>query len=292
MADDKLLPVGLGSYALAWAIGVPGYAAPAHPLTHRGLIERAIELGLTRVQFDDNLPLDTLPEHELTALLDFAAQQGIAVETGTRGIAPEHLRTCLELAQRCGAPFVRVVVDTPQQHPSPADVVAALRVMQPDYESAGIVLAIENHDRFTAAMLVDILHALDSAAFGICLDTVNSFGAMEGPEVVIEALGRYVVNLHIKDFRIQRLSHNMGFSITGTPAGAGMLNVRQVIGQLRRHGRVPGVDYTATLEQWPPFSGDVQDTIAMEAQWLARSVVYLRQMNMDDAPVTSSDGSV
>ena len=54
---------------------------------------------------------------------------------------------------------------------------------------------------------------------GICLDTVNSFGSLEGPEVVIETLAPYTVNLHIKDFDIRRTDHNMGFTIFGTPAG-------------------------------------------------------------------------
>ena len=38
------MKVGIGSYAFMWSIGFPG-AAPEHPMTAIGLLEKAIELG-------------------------------------------------------------------------------------------------------------------------------------------------------------------------------------------------------------------------------------------------------
>ena len=80
------------------------------------------------------------------------------------------------------------------------------------------------------ALLADIVTSIDSPNVGICLDTVNSFGSLEGPAVVVEALGPYVVNLHVKDFSIRRHDHNMGFTLTGTPAGQGQLDLPWLLG--------------------------------------------------------------
>ena len=67
---------------------------------------------------------------------------------------------------------------------------------------AGVVIAIENHDRLKAKQLAVIAAALP-ATVGICLDTVNSMGALEGPEVVVETRSRPdTENLHLKDFAV------------------------------------------------------------------------------------------
>lgn len=147
-----------------------------------------------------------------------------------------------------------------------------LRHVVPEFTKAGITIAIENHDRFKSAALVHIVQTIASSCVGICLDTVNSFGALEGPDVVIDTLGPYVVNLHLKDFEIKRLDHNMGFSLTGTPAGAGMLDIPNLIARLKEFNRT----FNAILELWPWWTGDTGSTIEMEDRWAQESVRYLK----------------
>ncbi len=218
------MQLGLSSYTYTWAVGVPGYPVKA-PLTAIGLLERAAALGIPVVQIADNLPLHVLDTAALDALADLAAAHHIQIEPGTRGIAPDHLARYLRLAQRFTSPLVRVVIDTATHRPGLDETVTLLRESLPAYEAAGVTLAIENHDRFSARQFLYILETVDSPCLGICLDTVNSFGALEGPEVVIETLGLWTVNLHVKDFDIRRADHNMGFVIEGTPAGQGRLDI-------------------------------------------------------------------
>ncbi|MEQ8676605.1 MAG: sugar phosphate isomerase/epimerase family protein [Aggregatilineales bacterium] len=265
---------GIGTYAYAWAIGVAGYPAPQQPMTLTDFIERAAQLGVSRVQIADNLPLHTLDENALSALINLTEQHGIAVEVGTRGIAPAHLRRYLEIARRFDSPILRVVVDTADYHPDSPEIIETLRAMMPEFETAQVTLAIENHDRFKARTLADLIQQIDSPKVGICLDTVNSFGALEGPDVVIETLGQFVVNLHVKDFSIGRLPHNMGFSLTGTPAGDGMLDVPDVLRRLHSYGR----DFNAILEVWTPDMGNVEANIRQENEWVEQSVQYLKRI--------------
>jgi sugar phosphate isomerase/epimerase len=264
--------LGIGSYAFAWAIGVPRQVPPV-PMDTIAFLNTAAQLDVHLVQIADNLPLDHLSAAQLSAVQAEAERLHIAIEVGTRGIAPDHLRRYLQLAQQFQSPILRVVVDTADYHPDPPEIIATLRAVLPAFEAAGIILALENHDRFKARTFAHIMDQLDSPAVGICLDTVNSFGALEGPDIVIETLGPYVVNLHVKDFAIRRVESNMGFILEGTPAGQGELDVPRLLAQLGPSGR----DFNAILELWPPPERSVAATMAKEADWAAASIAYLRQ---------------
>jgi sugar phosphate isomerase/epimerase len=242
-------------------------------MTATDLLDRAAELGVHLVQVADNLPLHELSDSGLDRFEDRMARLGIRVEVGMRGIAPDHLRTYLHLAQRLGSPILRAVIDTAAHRPPEDEIVDTLRALMPEFERDGVVLAIENHDRFTARTLVHILERIGSDHIGICLDTVNSFGALEGPDVVVDVLGPWVVNLHIKDFRISRATHMMGFTIEGCPAGQGRLKVRRLLERLGALGRDPN----AIIELWTPPEETLAETIAKENAWAVESIAYLRQ---------------
>lgn len=264
--------LGLGSYGVAWSIGVAGYEPPPHPLDGFGLVRLTADLGLKLTQIADNVPLHTLSDAERASLRALADSSGVAVEIGTRGIMPDHLQQYLALAQYFRSPILRVVVDTADHHPTAQEVVDLLRPQLTHFDSAGVTLAIENHDRFKAQTLADIIAALNHRCVGICLDTVNSFGALEGPEIVVATLGRFVVNLHVKEFVIRRLDHNMGFMVTGTPAGQGMLNIRWLLDTL--HGY--GCEFNAIIETWLSPAATMPETIQQEQAWVRASVRYLR----------------
>jgi len=269
--------LGIGSYTYTWAAGVP-WQRPAQPLTPLGLLERAAALGVKVVQFCDNLPLTGLSGMDLDQLETFARQHGLEIELGTRGIADENnLMAHLELARRFNGSFLRIVVDAKGHEPDLDEVVSRLRRLLPRFAEAGVKLALENHDRFACRTLARIVQQLGPEHAGICLDTVNSFGALEGPEVVVETLAPYTLNLHVKDFTISRVSSQMGFVVEGCAAGRGRLNVPWLLKRLRAAGRDPN----AILELWTPFGPSLEATVAREAGWAEESVSYLRQFIPD-----------
>jgi len=177
----------------------------------------------------DNLPLHNLSATDRMKLLTRADSAGIQVEVGTRGLVTENIEKYLEIATEFHSPILRVVIDLEGFKPSPEEIVCTLKSLLPLLKSKDIILAIENHDRFYSQTLASIMRSIDSKHIGICLDTVNSFGTIEGPETVIRTLGPFVVNLHLKDFCIERIYHNMGFVIKGTPAGCGRLNIPNLL---------------------------------------------------------------
>ncbi len=265
--------LGIGSYTYTWAIGVSGHP-PGKLMTAGDLLDKARQLGVRVVQFADNLPLDRLSPPELEDIESQTRELGISVEVGTRGIAPVHLSRNIEIASRLRSAILRVIVDSGEHRPGEDEIVEVLAGMVPQLRKAGICLAIENHDRFRARSLARIVERIGSMHVGICLDTVNSFGALEGPEAVVETLGPWTVNLHVKDFAIERVSHAMGFVVEGKPAGRGRLNVPWLLERLHAFGRDPN----AILELWTPPCATIEETIAREAEWAGESIRYLRSL--------------
>lgn len=266
------MKIGVSSYTFAWAVGVPGYPQPERPLGYFEILDRASELGVSVVQYADNLPLDRLELEKLEALAGRACNLGIQVEVGMRGIGVDLVRRYLAIARMFSAPFIRLVLDSDGHKPSIEEVLTALRPLANEFKSAGVMLAIENHDRLPCRALLHLINELGTDWSGFCLDTANSFGAQEGPEVVVNALGPHTLNLHLKDFAITRLPHKMGFLIEGRPVGQGMLDVPWLMAELRRWG----CDPNAILEQWTMPGTTLEATVAKEARWAAESVAYLR----------------
>ncbi|MHB9032830.1 MAG: sugar phosphate isomerase/epimerase family protein [Anaerolineae bacterium] len=269
------MQLGISSFTYTWAVGVPGYP-PAQPLDVFGLRHKAKLLGVSTIQFADNLPLHTLPADSVNQLERSARQSRIHLQVGTRGIAPAHLITYLALAQRLGSPILRVVIDTADHHPAIPEIIAILREVESAFRAADVTLTIENHDRFTCHEFRQLVETLGDWT-GICLDTVNSFGALESPQTVIDTLAPITVNLHIKDFTIQRLGHQMGFIIEGRPAGQGRLDIPALLASVQSQGHCG----SAILELWTPPEALIGDTLALEERWARESIGYLRTLIPD-----------
>lgn len=269
--------LGIGSYTFGWAVGVPGFPAPADPLTSMGLLDKASATGVRVVQIADNLPLHPLSNDELAALRQSAQERGLTLEIGTRGIALDHLRHYLQIARRLESSLLRIVVDTVEHQPTQSEIVAILSTIASEAQQHGVTLAIENHDRFPAATLLEIFRRVDHRAVGLCFDTANSLGCMEGADQVLSLLGEHVVNVHVKDVRVSRLPHRFGFVVEGRPAGEGDLNIPQLLHRLRALGRDPNV----IVELWPAPEKTMLATIEKESRWADQSIRYLRQFITD-----------
>ncbi len=266
--------LGISSWSFPWAIGVAGYPAPKNSLTAIGLLEKANTLGVNVVQIADNLPLHRLSSSELNELHNTAQKFQIELEIGTRGVEPAHLLNYLKIAQSLNSGILRTLTHTVESQPDLSQIEKWLREVLPSFAEAGVTIALENYERHSAAELAELVRKINHPCLGVCLDTVNNFGALEGPEAVLEELAPYVVNLHIKDFDILRVDYAMGFLVTGKPAGEGRLNVPQVLKKLNQNKH----SFNMILELWPPFNNDVETSIITEADWVERSIAFLKKL--------------
>jgi sugar phosphate isomerase/epimerase len=225
------------------------------------------------LQIADNLPIGHLTESELLELKALADSHSISLEVGTRGIKSENIANFLRIAQILGSPILRVVIDSKDHEPSIAEIVELLKPFATQFKEARIKLAIENHDRLTCAEFNEIIDRVGSDWVGICLDTVNSLGAVEAPNTVIPALAPRAINVHMKDFEIVRTNGQMGFTVQGTALGQGRLDVPAVIAAVGGSAR----SITSVIELWTPRQESYEATIALEDKWATQSVAFLRK---------------
>ncbi len=267
-----MLEPGISSYTYTWAIGVPS-SGPEHPMGAYGLIDKAVELGVKVVQIADNLPLENLQQKELIDLKIYAQDRQVKIEVGARKLTKERLEQHIAIANTLDSDLLRFVIDGPGYEPTLDKAVEIIKSSLSMLKNNNVRLAIENHDRLLATEFVEIIQQVGDPSVGICLDTVNSMGAAEGLETVIERLGPLCINLHVKEFTVKRISHLMGFAIEGLPLGTGMLPVGTILQRLGSGCR------TAILEQWPPpVEGDLEATIKRENEWAVQSMAYLKNV--------------
>jgi sugar phosphate isomerase/epimerase len=221
------------------------------------LLDWAAEHDVDTIQFCENLPWS----------FDRPIPAGINIETGCRGIG-EHLLIHLELATKTQSPFVRLVIDDRDDHPSLEEAIERLNPYVQQFRNKGVILAIENHDRFPAANLRAAVDELGTDAVGIVLDTANSLGCLEGTETVLTHLGPVTVNLHVKEVTAVRKPDMLGFDIIGAPLGEGQIDWPAILSQ------VPNVR-SATLEQWVPPGPEALD---IELKWATQGVQFLKSL--------------
>jgi 3-oxoisoapionate decarboxylase len=141
------------------------------------------------------------------------------------------------MSRRLDARLLRFVIDGAGYTPAADDVIQLVRETLPALRAAGIVLGIENHDRFPSALLRGMIGEIGSEHVGSCLDTANSPGAGEGIGEVFPLLAPVCVNLHLKYFAIARLPDLMGFTVTGRSPGQGQSPIDRVLSVIAEHGR-------------------------------------------------------
>jgi len=263
--------LGISSWTFPWAIGVSGYPQPARPIGLSDLLEKAAALKVGVVQIADNLPLHKLDAKELRDVRDQAASLGIKIEIGTRGVETDHLLLYLNLALQLDAGLVRTLTHTMESQPSLEQAEQWIRKALPEFEAHEVTLGLENYEKHSCSALASLVRNLDSKCIGICLDTVNSLGALEPPEDVVKILAPLTANLHVKDFVIERVPYKMGFIVSGAPAGSGQLDIPWLLTLMNSDENV-----SAILEQWPSPQESIEATIAMEQEWAERGVQYLR----------------
>ena len=262
---------GIGTYTFPWAIGVAGFP-PARPMDPYLLIDKAAEWKIRKVQIGDNLPLHSFSEKELDHLFQYACQHSIQLEVGTRGLFRDHILNYLSISRQLSAPFLRVVIDDDQYHPGAQEIIKVIRDLLPHIKEVAVPLALENHDRFPAILLRDIISSTDPEWVGVCLDTANSLGCGESISEIVEQLAPFTLNLHVKDFTVSRVATKMGFVIEGAAAGKGTLDIPWLINELDSFNKCK----TATLEIWSNFSNTLNETINRESIMAEESINYLK----------------
>ncbi len=137
------MAIGLSTYSFFWRTSTKVVA----PLSLHDMIKQTGELGCTVLQICDYPPVETLTPSELLDIHDAAADLGIEIELGTRGIDPAHLYRYLDIAEPLGVTLVRSMLHTAAHKPSTEEAIGLLKEALPAFENHGVSVALETYEQ-------------------------------------------------------------------------------------------------------------------------------------------------
>ncbi|GAB2889933.1 sugar phosphate isomerase/epimerase family protein [Streptomyces mayteni] len=263
---------GLSTYAFFWRLS----SRAPRPLSIHEMLDQTHELGGQVFQICDHPPVEALDDAALAAIRRQADSAGIALELGTRGVRPDHLRRYLTLAEKLGATFVRSMLNTADHRPSVAEATALLTEVVPEYAARGVTLGLETYEQVSTDDLLAVVRGVDSPHLGVCLDPGNSVARLERPIDVIDATAPYVVNIHVKDFAFTRRDGWVGFTYAGCRLGEGLLDYPYLVETVRPEEK--GVNQI--VEHWLPWQDGFEETARIEAEWTKHSIGTLLNKNL------------
>jgi sugar phosphate isomerase/epimerase len=260
--------IGLSSYAFFWQLS----DKVSEPLSIHQALKRTAALGVDLFQICDYAPLESMTDQELETVRATADSLGLNLELGTKGIRPEHLRKFLRIAGALGAPLLRTMFNVPGHTPTADEAAAIFTEVLPEFEAAGVRIAVETYEQVPTSRILDVIRRADSPYLGICSDPANTVAALEFPREVIDAVAPYVLNMHIKDFAFSRKEGWVGFTYSGAPLGEGLLDYDYMAGKLKPKER----NINQIIEHWLPWQASEEETIRLENQWTQQSLDFLR----------------
>ncbi|BCW48249.1 TIM barrel protein [Arthrobacter sp. StoSoilB13] len=177
--------IGLSSYAFFWQLS----DQVSQPLSIHDALRKAADLGVDLFQICDYAPLEDMDDADLAAVRRTADQLGITLEVGTKGIRPEHLRRFLHIARVLGSDLLRTMFNVPGHTPDNEETVAIFTEVLPEFEAAGVRIAVETYEQVPTERILDVVRRVNSPYLGICSDPANTVAALEMPRQVIDAVG-------------------------------------------------------------------------------------------------------
>ena len=242
------------------------------------MITKTAGWGVELFQICDYPLIESYDDAQLAALRTHAKDSGVALELGTRGVRPEHLRPL----PRAGPGARRHPGPQHDQHRrSPTDVAEAVELLGRScrgIEAAGVTVALETYEQVPVDTLVDIVQPgrLAGARHLPRPGQLRGRAGVPRPAPSMRT-APYVRNLHVKDFAFSRQDGWVGFTFAGCPLGEGLLDYDFMIDTVRPDER--GINQI--IEHWLPWQGDSATTCQLEDQWtLAQPSLSKEQASM------------
>ncbi len=238
------LDVGLNPYGLTYHLGLQGKGTPRANPDGKGLegfIAIATELKAKVLEIFDPW-LAELSDAQLQDLKQRLADLGMTpvISAGLNMMGP--IESALRSARLLDAKVIRLGLSPVLEGSRNAwgtkwfELQQAIREGLAKYapmaEAEGRILAIENHQDFGSAELLDFCFEYGSA-MGITLDTGNTFPVGEAPMDFVQRVAPLVQHVHFKDYRVQFT--NEGYRLIRCAIGDGAVPLKAMLAELGKH---------------------------------------------------------
>jgi sugar phosphate isomerase/epimerase len=208
----------------------------------------------------------------LVVSLGSSAEMHIA-DPVKRAAQLDEARRFIDLAQRLGAPYVRVFgnkyVPDEAREVTLARIAAGLRELGDYAKGKRVTVIIESHGDFTdSPTLLELMKRADSPNVAILWDAHHTFvSGKEQPEDTVRQLGKYIRHTHLKDS--VPAGNDRRYVLTGT----GEVPVKRQIAALSRIG-YQGFYNFEWEKRWHPEIEEPEIAFAQYAQVVSG---YLRE---------------
>jgi len=259
--------IGTTSFGFRYA-----FLDPAKSPTLAEMIRQAREAGVERLQICENTRPLEFSRRDWQEATRYAADLGVEIQIGCKTLKPEVVERFLRLAQELSCDQLRIVTEEPDEHlrGNRENVTRLLEAIVPKLQRTGLRLAIENHFDISSTLLVELASPYPAELVGFCVDTANSLRSFELSLEVIRMLRERAYCYHLKDYRV--VGSMISFSVVGARLGEGDLDLDGCLRLIFAKKPVPPL----FVETWTPSENHRERDIALDADWLRRSVENLR----------------
>lgn len=242
----NLQGVSLSLYSFGYSAGFvrddrPEAAAPQVTLENLSDLARKHGLGGIEFPVDRYFPKDALAKADL--FLEGLRQKGTRVTLDVENFDPIYLRALLPFLRRNGLGFARIKMSgfyggnryqQPDFREAFRTFIRELRSLIPELRKERIRLLIENHQDLGVDDLLEVIQATSPDCVGINWDIGNSLAVLDTPESFLRKAGRWIGNVHLKDYRLFRALS--GFYLSRCALGEGAVDFGPLLSELAQQG--------------------------------------------------------
>jgi len=254
------------------------------------LMDMAVEWGLDGLHIT-NVDLESLAPARLAEVKAAAEAHGLYLEYNVSFNAPSDPRVnstvkdALMNGKAMGADLVKFSLDIERPRPLYStcfhpDVMRQLsdrydefKANIPLMEELGLTMSIENHCDTYADEVIWLIRQLNHPDVGACVDTINSFVVLEGPEECVEKMAPYANCCHFCDNKL--VVDPDGTHFIGVSIGKGDIDCAKVLRTLKEKAPLDRITFEVEYE-----IGDDTLEVAREKEIQAckDSIDYLRNV--------------
>lgn len=238
------ISLGLNPYGLTYHLGLQGKGGPRANPDGKGLdgfIAIAMELKAKVLEIFDPW-LAELSDDALVDLKKKLSDHGMTpvISAGLNMMGP--IESALRSARLLNAKVIRLGLSPvlegsrnawgPKWFEMQSSIRKGLSKYAPMAEAEGRILAIENHQDFGSAELVEFCGEF-GPALGITVDTGNTFPVGEAPMDFVSVVAPYVQHVHLKDYRVQ--FSDEGYRLIRCAIGDGAVPLKAMLDEIGKY---------------------------------------------------------
>lgn len=239
--------IGLSTSAFGYSMGVVGKNTDRkspNPWTLDEFVEFADKHGLGGVEAPLMRFVPNLEASRLETLGQMLSDREVFFLMDAEGtLDVEEIKKLIPLAKKFSSPIIRIktsnILECARKkfvRPWTEHVehcISVLRELAPKLREASLRIAVENHQDLDSNDLLKIVESVGPDVVGVNFDIGNAFSVCENPFNFAEKLGKYIINIHLKDYKLFKSEE--GFRLVRCSLGEGSVDFRTILPELARN---------------------------------------------------------